>query len=283
MKAHVADYKKEAVKEYVDLIKKFPIVGAVNMEGLPTPQLQIMRATLRPGVVIKVSKRRLIKLALEQAKKEVPGIEKLEEHLKGMPALIFAKENPFKLYKKLGKSKSPAPARPGQAAPKDIVIPAGKTPFAPGPIIGELGSIGVKSGVDGGKVAIKQDSVVAKEGEIIKPKVAELLTRMNILPMEVGLDLVAVFENGTIYTKKVLAIDEVKFMQDLNDAAAWSFNLAVEIGYPTEDTIELMVIKSFREARALALEANVVSKDIIEEVLAKAEAQTSTLKTELKV
>lgn len=283
MKAHVAGYKKDVVNEYVDLIKKFPIIGAVNMEGLPTPQLQVMRQILRPEVVIRVSKRRLIKLAIEKAKKDVLGIEKLEEHLKGMPALLFAKENPFKLYKKLEKSKSAAPAKAGQEAPRDIIVPAGKTPFAPGPIIGELGSIGIKTGVDAGKVAIKEDSLVAKEGEKIKPRVAELLTRMNILPMEVGLDLVAVFENGMIYTKKVLAIDDVKFAQDLDNAAAWSFNLAVEIGYPTKDTIELIVTKSFTEAKALALDANIVSKEVIEEVLAKAEAQVSSLKSELKV
>ncbi|MBW2992702.1 50S ribosomal protein L10 [Candidatus Woesearchaeota archaeon] len=283
MKAHVADYKKENVKEYVDLIKEYPVIGALNVEGLPTPQLQTMRASLRPDVIIKVSKRRIIKLALEDAKKEVKGIEGLEQNLKGMPALIFSKENPFKLYKKLEKSKSPAPAKAGQTAPQDIIVKAGKTQFAPGPIIGELGSIGIKTGVEEGKVAIKEDSIVAKEGEKIKPKVAEILTRMNIMPMEVGLDLVAAYEKGVIYDKKVLAIDEEKFMQDLNNAAQWAFNLAVEAGFLTSETTELMVTKAFNEAKALAVEAGVISKEFIEQIISKAEAQMSTLKSELKI
>ena len=164
-RAHVAQYKKDVVKEIEKLIKEYPIVGALNVEGLPTPQLQNMRASLRPDVIIKVSKRRIIKFALEDSKKNVPGIEKLEPYLKGMPGLIFAKDNPFKLYKKLEKSKSPAPAKAGQTAPTDIIVPAGKTSFAPGPVLAELSSIGIKSGVEGGKVAIKQDSTVAKEGE----------------------------------------------------------------------------------------------------------------------
>ena len=200
-----------------------------------------------------------------------------------MPGLLFSKENPFKLYKKIEKSKSPAPAKAGQTAPKDIIVPAGKTPFAPGPIIGELGSIGIKTGVEAGKIAIKQDSTVAKEGDIIKPKVAEILTRLNILPMEAGLDLTAAYEKGVIYNKKILAIDEKKFMQDLTDAAQWAFNLSVEAGYPTKENIELMIIKSFNETKALALEAGIISKDVIEQILSKAEAQMNTLKSELNI
>ena len=280
---HVAKYKKDTVKQIEDKIRNYPVVGALNIEGLPTPSLQKMRASLRPDVVIVVSKRRLFKFAIEEVKKDKPGIEELEKHLKGMPGMIFAKENPFKLYKKLQSSKSPAPAKAGQTAPKDIIVPAGKTPFAPGPIIGELGSIGIKSGVDGGKVAIKQDSTVAKEGDIIKPKVAEILTRLGIMPMEVGLDLTAVFENGVIYGKKVLAIDEKKFMEDLMNAAQWAMNLSVEAGYATKDNINIMITKSFTEAKAVALEANIISKDVIEEIVSKAEAQMSVLKEELRL
>jgi large subunit ribosomal protein L10 len=281
--AHVAKYKKDAVKEIENDIKKYTVVGILNVEGLPTPQLQIMRASLRPDVIIKISKRRLISFALDDAKKDKPGVEILKSHLTGMPGMIFANENPFRLYRKLDKSKSPAPAKAGQTAPRDIVVPAGKTPFAPGPIIGELGSIGIKTGVEAGKVTIKQDSTVAREGEKIKPKVAEILTRLGIMPMEAGLDLVAVFENGVIYDKKVLAIDDKKFMQDIMNAAQWALNLSVEAGYATKDNIDVMISKSFREAKAVALEANIISKDIIEEIVSKAEAQMNVLKDELKL
>ena len=197
--AHVAQYKKDVVSQLVKLMQDYPIIGVVNMEGLPAPQLQMMRAQLRKNCHLTMTKRRFIKLALEQSKSSKQGIEKLEASLGGMPALIFTKENPFKLSKTLAKSKSPAPAKAGQTAPRDIIVPKGPTPFAPGPIIGELAVVGIKSGVEGGKVAVKEDSVVAKAGEKIKPKVAEILTRLNILPMEVGLGLVAVYENGIIY------------------------------------------------------------------------------------
>ena len=209
--SHVAEYKKEIVSTLVRLMNEYPIIAVVNMENLPAPQLQIMRAQLRKDFYITMTKRRLIKLAIEQAKSSKKGIEQLEAHLGGMPALIFTKENPFKLSRTLQRNKSPAPAKAGQTAPRDIIVQKGATPFAPGPIIGELATVGIKSGVEGGKVAIKEDTVVARAGEKIKPKVAEILARLGVQPMEVGLDLVAVYENGLIYGREILSVDEKEY------------------------------------------------------------------------
>jgi large subunit ribosomal protein L10 len=165
MVAHVSEAKKKVVETLVKLFKEYPIIGAIDLEGMPTAQLQKMREKLRNNnTVLLVTKRRVMKIAIEKAKDHKKGIEQLEANLKGMPALIFSKISPFKLYKQLKESKSEAHAKPGQIAPKNIEIKAGATNFLPGPIIGELAAVGIKSGVDAGKVAIKQDAVVCKEG-----------------------------------------------------------------------------------------------------------------------
>ena len=117
--AHVSEYKKEVVNNLVNSISQYPIIGIVNMENLPAPQLQAMRAHLRGKFDITMTKRRFIKIAFAQSKNAKNNIEKLEHHLGGMPALIFTKENPFKLSKTLQKSKTPANARPYQIAPRD--------------------------------------------------------------------------------------------------------------------------------------------------------------------
>ncbi len=277
--AHVAEYKKEIVKELARLMTEYPIIGVVNMENLPAPQLQKLRAQLRGKFVLTMTKRRLIKLAIEQAKAKKKGVEQLEAHLGGMPALIFTKENPFKLSKTLQKNKSPAPAKAGQTAPRDIVVNKGPTPFAPGPIIGELALAGIKAGVEAGKVAIKEDMVVAKAGEKIKPKVAEILTRLGVQPMEVGLDLVAVYEDGLIYGRDVLSIDEKEYLSRLSNAARWAFNLAVNSAYPTKATIKLLIGKAFNDAKALGVAQNIFDAEIIEILLGKAEIQMLSLKT----
>ena len=278
IQAHVAEYKKAIVSDLIRLINENPIIGVVNMENLPAPQLQKMRAQLRGKFYITMTKRRLIKLAFEQTKSKKKGVDQLEVYLGGMPALIFTKENPFKLSKTLQKNKSPAPAKAGQTAPKDIIVNKGATPFAPGPIIGELAMAGIKAGVEGGKVAIKEDIVVVKAGEKIKPKVAEILIRLGVQPMEVGLDLVAVYENGLIYGRDILSIDEKEYLSRLSNAARWAFNLAVEASYPTKQTIQVLLGKAHNDAKNLGISQNIFDKEIIEILLGKAEEQMLSLK-----
>ena len=267
--SRVAPYKKEIVAKIVDNIRKYNIIGVVNMENLPAKQLQKLRATLRGKVTITMTKRRLISLALENAEQFKPGISKLKAYLAGMPGMIFTNDNPFRLYRLLQKSKSKAFAKANQTAPEDIVITAGPTPFAPGPIIGELAMVGIKAGVEGGKVAIKQDSVVAKKDQPILPKVAEILTRLGIEPMFVGLDLTTVYENGTVYLKDVLSIDEDVFMRRVSLAHSGAFNLAVYISYPSRFTISYLLGRAFTDAKALGISRNLFEKEIMPSLLAK--------------
>lgn len=282
-KAHISQKKKDILKKLVDLLNKSDIIGIVNLEELPTPQLQNMKKQLRGTFDLFITKKTIIKLALEQVKDKKPDLKKLEEQLKGMPALLFTKENPFLLFKTLKKNKSPAAAKPGQTAPKDLMVSAGPTPFTPGPIISELGALGLKAGVEGGKVVIKQDKIVCKEGEKISEPIANLLQKLGVEPMEIGLNLTCVYEKGVIYSKNVLDIDETEFMNKLIQASQWATNLAVEVSYPAKEIIELLLQKAFKESKAVALEANILEKDVIDQLLAKAESQATSVKQQANI
>jgi len=281
--AHVSKQKKETVKQFAKLLLDYPIVGAVDMENMPAAQLQQMRAQLRDTVVLLMAKRRLLTIAINQVKDKKKGIEQLLPHLKGMPALLFTKENPFKIYKIIQKSKSPAPAKAGQTAPRDVKVSAGPTTFAPGPVIGELGSCGIKAGIEAGKVVIKQDAVVVQEGQVISEKIAGILGRLGIQPMEIGLNIVAVYEEGTIYSKNILAVDEKEYINKVSTAARWAFNLAIEAGILTKETTEFMLIKAFTDAKALAISQDILTDKTVGDILAKAERQMQSVKAAAKL
>jgi large subunit ribosomal protein L10 len=274
MSTHVAQYKRDIVAQIVKNIEDYPMVGVVNMENLPAPQLQRMREKLRGRMVLSMTKKRLIRIALADAKEKKKGIEGLSNHFVGMPALIFAKENPFSLFRVLKENKSNAPAKSGQVAPRDIVIPAGPTGFAPGPIIGELGALGIKTQVEAGKIAIRADTVVCRQGEQIKEKVAALLTRMGVEPMEVGLDLVAAWEDGVIFTKSLLDIDENKFRQNLIGAHSSAMALAIGISYLSPSTIRRLLAKAHGEAKCLAVAQKVLTDETVSELIRQASMET---------
>ena len=277
-----SELKKQLVKQLVHDIEHYPIVGVVNLEHLPAPQLQTMRSMLKSkGVKLSMARKNLLFLALSQSKKK--DLDQLSAKVKGMAALLFTKENPFALNSLIVKNKSEAPAKAGQTAPRDIVVRAGPTSFAPGPIISELAAVGIKTKVNAGKLEIIQDVTVAKEGDAISAKLAETLKRLDIKPMEVGLNLVAVWEDGLVFSAKQLYVDEKEYAQNFAQAATWAMNLAVEAAYPTLETTELLLQKAFREAKAVGVEYVIVNKDTSDEIIARSERQALSLKHEMKL
>ncbi len=274
-----SELKKKLVIQITSDIKSYPIVGVVNMSSLPAPQLQKMRSTLASkGIKLTMARKRLLERALSESRRN--GIDELTKKVKGMPALIFAKDNPFALYGTLQKSKSEAPAKSGQIAPRDIVVKAGATSFLPSPIISELAAVGIKTKVENGKLAIISDTTVAKEGQVISAKLAETLKRLDIKPMEIGLDLVAVWENGAVFDGRTLHIDEEKYAADFLMAARWAINLSIEASYPTSETSELILQKAFREAKAVALQGAIITEETRDEILARAESEAHSVQKE---
>jgi large subunit ribosomal protein L10 len=274
---HIQDYKKKEVADVERLFNEYPVVGIINMEGLPTKMLQKMKKTLSDKVELKFTKKRFMKIAIDNIQ-DKKNIEQLKEKLVGIPALMFTKEEPFTIAKLIEKSKSSAPAKPGQVAPSDLSITAGPTPFTPGPMIGELGQLGIKTEVKEGKIHIRDDKVLVKEGEVIKPKVAELLAKLNIEPMKVGLNLLLTYQNGEILTKDVLYIDEEQYINDLKTAHIQSLALAMHVGIINKDTTKPLVQKAYRESKAVADKTNLLTPEKATEKVAEAKQTAVTLK-----
>ena len=279
-KPHISEEKKQVVDELKKLMDQYPVVGAVDVEKLPAKQLMVMRKKLSKTAKIIMTKKRLIGISLDKSKKD--NIVELKQYLKGMPALIFTNENPFSLFKVLKKNKSPAPIKAGETAPKDIEVKAGPTEFAPGPIIGELGSIGIKTGVEAGKIAIKEDAIVAKEGDVVSAKLAGLLQRLGIQPMEIGLNITAVYENGIILKKDVLDVDEEQYISDIKQAASDAFRLAIAEAIPNKDTITQLISKAHSDSYALADAQDIITSENVDKVLAKADRQAAALSEKVK-
>ena len=120
--AHVAEWKKEEVNELKSLIDKYDVIGIVDLLNIPAKQLQEMRKSLHNKAVIRMSKKNLIDLALEDCNASKNNIVDLSEHMEGQVAVIATEMNPFKLYKILEDSKTSAPAKPGAIATDDIVM-----------------------------------------------------------------------------------------------------------------------------------------------------------------
>src|SRR2546427_2053504 len=275
--AHVDPSKVEAVKALVQDFERSPVIGIVNIRGIPAPQLQAMRKQLLGRAALTVTKNNLLRIALKDAASKKAGLEGLADVISDQTAVVTAEINPFRLYKEMEATKTKAPARGGEAAPDDIWVREGDTPFKPGPIVGELQKAGVPAAIERGKVVIKKDKLLVKAGDKIPRDVAQVLTRLEIYPLTVGLDLRGAYEAGTVFGRDVLTIDDATVRADLSLAGRQAFNLSIFAGYPTKQTIPPLLSTAFRRAIALSVESGFPTKESVKFLLAKAAAAALAL------
>ncbi|MBN1677421.1 MAG: 50S ribosomal protein L10 [Candidatus Thermoplasmatota archaeon] len=275
--AHVASWKKEVVSELTTRITKSRVIGIIDIRGVPAPAFQTMRTNLRGKAEIIMLKNTLLKIALQEAAKQKTGVDKLVDSVDGQCAVVTTDLNPFRLFRQLDATKTKMPARGGEVAPDDIEIKAGETPFKPGPVVGELQKAGLPAAIEQGKVVIKRDKLLVKKGDKIPRDVALVLGKLEIFPLTVGLNLNAAYEDGFVYKRDVLAVDDVQVLNQVKQAAVGALNLAVFASYPTSMSIRPMLANAHFKALNLAVNASIANEETIRLMLAKANAQMLSL------
>jgi len=276
----VSEKKVKTVSELVSDLKKYAVIGVCSLTDLPTKQLQKLRPKLKNAdIKLRIIKKSLMRLAFDKVKKEKPGIENL--NLPDSPALLLSNIDAFRLSKFLGENTSKGSAKAGQVAPFDLIVHAGKTPFTPGPVISELGALGIKTKVEEGKLAVISDVVVVKQGQKVSAGAAGVLKRLGIEPMELGLALQSVFEEGKIYEGPVLRINVSEYLSNLSLANSQAVSLAFSANILIPATIAPLFSKAHSGALGLATHINFLTDETKEAVLQKAESQAVSVAKEV--
>ncbi|MHA2424072.1 MAG: 50S ribosomal protein L10 [Candidatus Thorarchaeota archaeon] len=271
----IPQWKIDRVEELAKTIKDSAMVGLVNVEGVGAKQLQGIRDSLRGSATMKMARNTLMLRAIDSTK--MKGIDELKEFVKGPVAFIFSNQDPWVLSKFLSENKTAAPAKGGQIAPKDIIVPAMNTGVAPGPFISELAALKIPSRVKGGSIHVIDDTVAVKKGDTISNAMAQMLTRLGIEPMELQLRLVAAFSDGDVMTSDSFEIDLGGLFSQVLLGHQWAINLSINRGIPTAETIPLIIVKANMEAKSLALEIGFFTPDLLDQYLGKANAQAFAL------
>lgn len=246
--------KRESMKKMEEALKRYPVVAVATLQNLPSRQFNSVKKKIRGQAEVIVGRAKIMEKAIDNAR---PELKELESKFTGSTALILTDLSPFKLYKIISQSKSKSAAKPGSIAPMDIIVPAGETNLPPGPILSELKQAKIDAKIQGPKVVIAKDCMVAKKGEAISEPVAKALAKLGIEPMEIGVAITAVWEKGIIYSPEVLAVDETALMAEIALAHASALALAMEAGFFTKETIPALVGKAVRAAMAISEKAKI--------------------------
>jgi len=281
MSRQVTVEKTEEVEEVRKLIQQHAVLGVASLQKVRAAQLQELKKKLRDSVDLKVVKNTLMRRAIAECK-EKPNIEKLEGSLSSSNIFLFTNLNPFKLALLLERGRVKATAKAGDVAAFDVIVPAGNTGLPPGPIISQLGAVGLPTRIESGSVWINRDTLVVRKGEVIDAKLASVLSKLNIKPVEVGLILKAAYDDGLMITEEQLHVDVEATKQNIVDAQTYAFNLSLNTAYPLSENMTFLLQTAHRRAYSLALESGVFTHETIADLLRKAHMEMLSLNERLK-
>jgi len=236
----------------------------VHVDHVGSKQMQDIRMALRGHATVLMGKNTMIRKALSLGHEKNPdaGMDKLRDSMKGNVGFIFATNCTLDHIRECIKQfRCKAAAKAGQISNVDLVIPSGPTGMDPSQTsFFQALNIGTK--IVKGQIELASEFKILSVGDKVSPSGAALLSKLNIQPFEYGMEVVQVYQDGTVFDAAVLDIGEAvliqKFMAGIANMAAFSR----EIGIPTEAGLPHMFGNAFKNIAALVADLDFTFKEV---------------------
>jgi large subunit ribosomal protein L10 len=259
-----------------ELVKQYDVIALSKITKVRATQLMMVRKKFRDSIRIVVIKNKVAQRALEKVN-DVVGLANLSKVLEGQCALMFTDMSPFKLNLLLSQNKVFLPAKAGDIAAKNIIIASGNTGIAPGPVLSEFKESNVPTKIEQGNIWVTRDTIAAKPGTVISQKLASLLSKLNIKPIEAGIAINCAITNGLFFDEEDLKIDLMDYSNKLKDSFLSAIAISLKAAYPTRETSTFLISEAQGNANALAAQAGYLSTDSTNFVLMRAETRARSL------
>jgi large subunit ribosomal protein L10 len=273
--------KRMLYQELQELPGTYDVIALSKMSKVRATQLMTIRKKFRNEIKIRVIKNRVAQRAFEKLSNR-PGLDYLSKELEGQCALLFTNISPFKLNLIFDKNKVFLPAKGGDIATKDIIIPAGNTGISPGPVLSEFKEANVSTKIDQGTIWVGKDTVVVRSGSIISQKLASLMSKLNIKPIEAGISISLAIAEGLVLKENDLKINLAEYREELARSFHEAVSLAFETSYPTVETITHLLVRAYQNATALATDSGYLSPGSVQFVLVRANANGQIIANQVK-
>jgi len=270
-----AQWKVDMVNSLTEELNKSPVSAVISIKGLRNKEFQKLRNDIRGEVKIEVLRARLLRLALKKSNKK--NITGMVDHATGQIALLTTSESPKTVYDMLVSKRTKAAARGGEIAEGDIIIEPKETSFPPGPMISIFQKVGIPAGIEKGKIVIKSEVTLVKKGEAISKDKAQVLEKLEILPVTVGLEMIEAYDDGLIYSVDALSITIDQIVADMAGAFLKAKALALEADFLVPETMPELLSKAYLQAQGLAFAANFIDEKNIDIFIRKAVINAITL------
>lgn len=267
--------KTRMYQQLQSLPGKYSVMALVKMDKVRSTQILPLRKILKEDVEFVSVKDRIAQKALGEM--DIPGIADMTAKLTGQCMFLLTNMSPFKLNILLAKNRIMMAARGGDVASVDVNVPAKNTGIAPGPMLTEFKEAGIPTKIDQGTIWIAKDSTPVLKGEVINEKLASILGKLDIKPIEAGISLYAALDGGSMYLQDDLVVDVEKAQDELVQAYHEAISLSVEASYVTQENAPQILARASQHARSLSVESGFMTDETKQEVLQRAHSRALSL------
>jgi large subunit ribosomal protein LP0 len=227
----------------------------VHADNVGSKQFMDIRAALRGHTTIMMGKntmmRRSIRLYCERT-----GNDQwlcLLDHMIGNVGLVFTKGDLNEVRATIAEFKVGAPARVGVVAPNDVMIPAGGTGMDPSQT-SFFQVLNIPTKINKGTIEITADVHVVRTGEKVGASEATLLAKLGIKPFTYGLQILQVYEDGSLYDPKVLDLTDDDLAEHITVGVRNIAALCRALAIPSMASAPHALIDGYKNVLAIALE-----------------------------
>ncbi|KAK4536005.1 hypothetical protein CDCA_CDCA07G2030 [Cyanidium caldarium] len=259
----------------------------VELDNVGSKQMQDARRDLRAlQSEILCGKNTIIRKALKEKLAGRPSLDKVLHELRGNIAFVFTKGDLREVRKCIMDNKVPAPAKTGQIAQCDVVVPAGPTGMPPD-MTSFFQALAIPTKIERGSISIMSDVQVIRANERVGASAVALLQRMNIMPFTYGMRIRKIYEEGAMYAPSVLDITTEDLIERLKEAINKMAAISLGSGYLTAPAVPHLMLRASKALVAASIGADYdmpQSRDLrqflsdpsrMEELVAAAAATTS--------
>lgn len=244
-----AEYFVKA-KALFEEYNKILVVGANNVGS---KQFQHIRIALRGKAVVLMGKNTMMRRILNDLIEENPNtpLKVLTPIVVGNIGFIFTNGDVNDVRKVIDENRVGAPAKAGQLAEIDVVVPAGPTGCDPGQT-SWFQALNVPTKISRGQIEIVSELRLITAGAVVGSSEAALLQKLNIRPFTFGLVLQSVYDNGALFDAKVLDITDEDLKTKFASALRRMASICMGAGYPTLASLPHQIGNGVRTLIAVA-------------------------------
>jgi len=246
--------KTEYFERMRNLLQTYSRCFVVEVDNVGSNQLQKTRQGLRGQAEVLMGKNTMMRKCIRDYLEDNPDspVSNLYDICKGNIGFVFTNNDLGETRKILESNVRPAPAKVGAFAPSDVIVPKGPTGCDPGQTA-FFQTLQISTKITKGQIEMTNDTHLIRKGDKVTASQAALLQKLSIEPFSYGLVLKYVYDNGSLFSAKVLDITDDILASKFHQALSAVASLSLALGYPTQASVPHSVANAFKAVLAVTL------------------------------